>query len=53
MLHIFNLYYPLLKNGSVGIAPTKLDSLSPGASFIPIISTKETNKIKKKENCKH
>ena len=45
MLHIFDLYYPLLKNGSIGIAPTKLDSSSLGADFIPIISTKGTRKI--------
>ena len=36
-----------------GIAPTflKLDSCSPGAGFIPIISTKGINQIKK-GNCK-
>ena len=36
-----------------GIAPTflKLDSWSPGMKFIPIISTKGKNQIKK-ENCK-
>ena len=35
--------------GSLGIAPTflKLDSLSPGAGFISIISTKGINQIKK------
>ena len=35
--------------GSHGIAPTflKLDSWSPGAGFIPIISTKGINPIKK------
>ena len=30
----------------------KLDSWSPGAGFIPIISTKGINQIKKKKNCK-
>ena len=35
--------------GSPGIAPTflKLDSWSPEAGFIPIISTKGINQIKK------
>ena len=41
------------RNGSLGIAPTFLnfDSWLPGAGFIPIISTKGINQIKK-ENCK-
>ena len=36
-------------NGSLGIAPSflKLDSWSPGMGFIPIISTKGINQIKK------
>ena len=38
-----------VNGGSRGIAPTflKLDSRSPGAGFIPIISTKGINLIKK------
>ena len=37
--------------GSLGIATTflKLDSWSPGAGFIPIISTKEINQIKEEK----
>ena len=42
------------RTGSLGIAPTrncthflKFDSSSPGAGFIPIISTKGINQIKK------
>ena len=43
----------MLLVGLLGIAPTflKLVLWSPGAGFIPIISTKRINQ-KKKENCK-
>ena len=59
VLHIICIYfdkcvYTLLRRlnaGSLGIAPTflKLDSWSPVAGSIPIISTKGINQIKKEK----
>ena len=44
-------YYNCHNNGSLGTAPTflKLDSWSPGSGFIPIISSKGINQIKKEK----
>ena len=48
----FTIYFVKVNYNTLhphGIAPTflKLDSWSPGAGFIPIISTKGINQIKK------
>ena len=49
----YNFPISIYTKDSLGIAPTFLnfDSWSPGAGFIPIISTKGINQIKK-GNCK-
>ena len=48
---LIRMVYLVLHPHGISLAFKKLDSWSPGTGFIPILSTKEINHIKK-GNCK-